>query len=273
MPTTVSWDQSRVVYKRPNFDREISGEWGRFTYNTSDKEGKSLDGTVVLVPPSGILVASEFYISEEGWSTIGNRKQDVTHEQSSRGIMNHYIYAVDDSLNTDQDGNDIDVWYFVLPTKFHGWQGVAYGGKLEFTLSSFGGDFSQEMQNFPGKLNIVEITCDRCNMFKGITIGFPLAKTSGFNGFTTSFSFELTESSGWLKDPKSSILEWKPPSKCDFIEVLSGISNIKILGDFTTWYESVSIDNVRLIAAKSKGRWQVPVCAQITPDARKCSCK
>ncbi len=240
----------------------------------ADREGKSAEGTVVLVPPSKIVVASDFRFSDEEWTTVGNRPNGVVHERSSRGKMSNYIYAADNSLNINALKMDIDVWYFQFPKKFHGWHGIVYGGRLEFDLSSFGGDFSPEKLNAPGKqVNLVEIDCAKCRLNKGITIGFPLDATNGFHGNTTYFSFQLVESSGWLKDPGSTLLDWTLPTKCEMIEVLSGISAVRVLGDFTTWYENTSIDNVRFVLDETKGRYQLPKCAQITPDARKCNCK
>jgi hypothetical protein len=134
---------------------------------------------------------------------------------------------------------------------------------MEFDLSSFGGDFSPERQNKPGKLNLVEIRCAKCSLNHGETYGFPLQTTEGFSGKTTSFSLRLNESAGWLKDPKSTELDWIVPTKCEIIEMLSGISSIRILGDFTTWYESISIDNVKFLVDKVNDRYQLPVYAHV----------
>jgi hypothetical protein len=274
VPAKVSGSKSRIVYKRNTGNERMSNsEWGRFQYKVSDKEGESQQGTVVLVSPNNVVVGSDFLFSDEGWTTVGNRKKnEVFYEQSSRGIMNYYIYALDQSLNIHSNGDDIDVWYFELPSKFHGWQGIMYKGAMEFALSSFGGDFSKEFQNQPEKLNLVEITCAKCSINKGETIGFPLRVTDGFDGRTTTFSIPLIETSGWVRDPKNTLHEWQTITKCKFIEILSGISSIRILGDLTTWYESISIDNVQFVAAKPQGRHHLPVCAQKSPDARRCDC-
>ncbi len=265
-----------MVYKRDTCDdRFIRGEFDRFQYKVSDEEGESEQGTVVLVSPQHVVAQSDFLLSDEEWTTVGNRRKNgVHHEQSSRGLMNYYIYALDESLNVDTGGNgdDLDIWYFDLPSKFLGWQGIMYNGKLEFIISSFGGDFSEQYQNRGGKLNLVEITCDKCNVNRGVRIGFPLDTAGGFNGSTKKFSLTLTEASGWKLDPKNTLYEWKPISKCAFIEVLSAISSIRILGDFTSWYESVSIDDVKLVASKPRLRNHLPICAQKTPDARRCDC-
>lgn len=276
VPTKVTGSKNRIVYKRDfcsSSERRPKDEWGRFTYKVADEEGESREGTTVLIPPNHVVVESDFFFSAEDWTTVGNRaNNEVFHERSSRGVMHHYIYALDNSLNINSNGDDMDVWYFELPSKFHGWQGIMYGGTIQFDLSSFGGDYSEEFQNQPGKLNLVEITCATCSLNRGETIGFPLEKTAGFDGRTTSFSLTLSENTGWVKDPKNTLYEWEAITKCKFLEVLSGISSVRILGDFTRWHESISIDNVRFVAAKPKGRYHLPVCAQKSPDARKCDC-
>jgi len=272
-PTQVNGKESRLVYKPSG--RVKNGEWARFQYSVNDHEAQSRDATVVIAAPSNVILASDFHIDDEGWTTIGNGRNgnNVIHERSSRGAMNMYIYANDQSLNIMRDGNDMDLWYFELPRKFHGWQGILYGGRMEFDLSSFGGDYSPEKQNRPGKMNLVEIHCAKCSVNQGETYGFPLKATEGFFGETTSFLLPLNELGGWLKDPKSTELDWISPTKCEMIEMLSGISSIRILGDFTTWYESISIDNVKFSVHKADDRYQLPVCAQIQPDGRRCNCK
>ncbi len=92
-----------------------------------------------------------------------------------------------------------------------------------------------------------------------------------FNGRATHFSLDLMESAGWLKDPKNTLVDWAPASVCDLVEVLSGLSSLRILGDFTRWYESVSLDNVRFVAPQS-GAAKTPMCAQIRPDGSNCRC-
>ena len=197
--------------------------------------------------------------------------------------MNQFIYATDDSINRDfAHAIDHDIWAFVSPSKFHGWQGIAYDGALEFTLSSYSGSFNPSNYNklYNGNdLNLVEIFCSQCNLNLGVTLAFPLLKTiSGlFNGLTTQYSLPLNEKAGWVKDPKNELIkDWQQPTKCEFIEVLCGITTMKIISDFTKWYESITLDNVNLRAANSSknynGRYQMPICAQNRPNGRKCTC-
>jgi hypothetical protein len=52
------------------------------------------------------------------------------------------------------------------------------------------------------------------------------------------------------------------------IQVLSRLSAMRILGDWTAWYESVALDDVQF--ANTKG--QLPLCAMQLPDASVCLC-
>mmetsp|Transcript_7190 Transcript_7190/g.13672 ORF Transcript_7190/g.13672 Transcript_7190/m.13672 type:complete len:369 (+) Transcript_7190:374-1480(+) len=272
-PERVIGKRSRIVYKAPDAMYHI-GEWGRFQYKVKDLEDESLEGIVVIVPPSKAIVASDFLLGDEDWSVIHNGPEGgtVTYERINRGIMSFYIFGTDKSVNIGRDGRDMDIWFFELPKKFLGWHGISYGGRLEFDLSSFSGDFSAESLNQVDNLNLVEIHCERCSLNSGEIYGFPLNATDGFFGRTKSFSLPLHESAGWLKDPKNTLFDWVVPTKCEMIEMLSGISSIRILGDFTGWYETVMIDNVKIVLDKADDKYQLPVCAQVQPDGRRCKC-
>ena len=141
----------------------------------------------------------------------------ASYESSSRGLLNHYIRGSDDTIQAQS------LWFFEAPLAFHGHHGIAYGGSLNFVMSSFHGDFSVEKLNTgigSSSLHLVEIFCASCDVNKGVTIAFPLAKTKAFTGATTSYSLSLRETAGWVKDPKNSLVTWSTPSRCDFIEVL-----------------------------------------------------
>ena len=76
------------------------------------------------------------------------------------------------------------------------------------------------------------------------------AGQKAFNGDAVTFSVSLVESKGWLKDPQNALAQWSAPSKCDMIQVLSRLSAIRILGDWTNWYESVALDDVSFANVK-----------------------
>lgn len=275
---------NRIYYKRPAADAAPVGAYGIMTYTVKDLtssnkvKSESPPGMVTFVPPSGIVVGSHFSRGAEGWTIVGNKASGghpVTYEASSRGELNHYVYGSDDTINTaDASGNDLSLWYFQAPPKFLGHQGIAYGGTLDFTLSSFHGDFGAGKLNtgLPGQsagLHLVEVYCAACNVNRGVTLAFPVkALPRAFSGSTLRVAVPLRETAGWVEDPKNTLVKWAPPTQCTFIEVLSGLTSLKILGDFTKWYESVALDTVQFINLKA----QVPVCAQVSPDASQCTC-
>lgn len=270
----VSGSKNRVYYKRPVADKAPVGAWGEFTYTVSDKSATSKPGMVTLVPTSGILVGSNFARNAEGWTITGNKAASVpvSYESSSRGLLNHYIYGTDDTIHTHLTaGDDTSLWYFQAPSSFLGHHGIAYGGSFDFVLSSFHGDFSADKLNTgvgSADLHLVVLHCAKCDTNRGVTIAFPLKKAKAFTGTTAAYSLSLKEGAGWVKSPKNSLTPWQPPTKCEFIELLSGLTSVKILGDFTTWYESVALDSVHLKNTKA----QIPICAQGTPDASTCTC-
>lgn len=269
----VTGSMNRILYKRPSADPEIYHQWSRFKYTVNDGQEDSNWGYVTLVPPTGIIAGSDFKNSAESWTIYGNKEssQSATYDTTSRGLMNKYIYGVDNVVNRDAPNdvvaNDFSLWYFDAPSKFTGHQGIAYGGALSFTLSSFTGDFSSS--NLNTDTNLVVIECAQCKVNSKVTIAFPLSNAGGFvGGSGKEFSIPLKETSGWIIDPENTLTDWKAPTQCEFIEVLSGISSLRILGDFTRLLESVSLDNVKISNTKA----QIPICAHGASDASICTC-
>lgn len=244
------------------------GAYGVLEYTVSDLnaagavKSTSAVGRVTFVPPSGVVVGSSFSRGNEGWAIVGNQGAGeaghlAAHEPSSRGaLMNHYVYGSDDTINTDRaNGNDRALWYFRAPPKFLGHQGIAYGGHLGFTLASFHGDFAAAQLN-AGRdgarsgLHAVELHCGACNVNRGVTLAFPVASlASAFTGAAQVFQLPLREGAGWVEDPKNTLSAWAAPSQCTFIEVLSSLDSLVILGDFTRWYEEEKED--RLLGAEN----------------------
>jgi hypothetical protein len=200
----------------------------------------------VLSSTSPVVLASEdfatgsnSFVAEDDKGTYA-----ATYEPTSIGAsMNRYIYASD---------RDRGTWWFLFPSKFLGDQAMSYGGSLSFTLSSSAGDFSSSVlrtksvgSRAAGGVWGAMLDCSTCAHGAGITLGFPV-ENLGFSGKTKSFSLSLLESQ-WRKDPHNTLVTaWSAPSKCELVEVLSKLSAIRVLGDFTTGMESVSLDTVRL---------------------------
>lgn len=269
----VTGSSNRVYYKRPSPDASGVNKWDSFNYTVSGKFETSFEGTVTLVPSTGALVGSTFLLDNEAWNIVGNKaiSSSSTFEPYSRGPnLNRYIYSTDDKINILKAGSnspDQSLWYFSAPSKFLGNQGISYGGILQFTLSGFSGDFSTSNGN---NVPAVILECASCDgpVSKGIRLAMPLSALPSFTGSTSTFKVQLLETKGWVKDPQNTLLSWSRPSQCDMIQVLSRLSSIRILGDWTTWYETVALDEVLLYNLQG----QIPVCAMYRPDASVCLC-
>jgi len=270
----VTGSKNRLVYARPKNDQDVEGKWGTFTYTVTDPSGAtSSAGVVTLVGNDKVTVSSTFSRGIEDWYISGNSGSSTpVYEPSSRGVMNHYIYSTDDDIHTSVSRStsasstldDTKRWYFNAPSKFLGKQMNSYGGTLTFHLSSSSGDFSSA-NTLNTDMNLVELECQSCATNTGIRLVRKMDASLQFNGKTKLFSISLSETGGWLKDPKNTLKTWTTPSKCEMIEVLSSLSSMKILGDHTRWYESVSLDNVKF----SAGVKSIPITCMTPVDFTK----
>lgn len=273
VPALVTGSNNRVYYRRPDIDREDGMLWSNFSYVVIRDSKTSYAGNVSLVAPSGMFTSSSFLMDSEGWKIDGNKIEGdpAIHESISNGKLSHYIYGKDDKINAASSGAaDTSLWYFRAPEKFSGNLGNAYGGNLQFIQGSYSGDFSKKNGL---ETSLVILECDECNgpLRKGIKLVFPISASTtakAFNGDSTEFSIPLLENAGWLKDPQNALSKWTTPTQCDMIRVLSRLSSMRILGDWTTWYESVALDEVKITNLKG----QLPYCSQLRPDASLCDC-
>ncbi len=271
---SVTDSRHRLVYARPMQDSLPfeGGAWGMVTYTASDGLDESSPGTVYIVPPGGGLLGSSFTLDTNGWQVCQNGGDfctPATHDPTSRGSMRQFIRGDDTVIrNLGLEDGDPFRWYFSAPPTWSGNWGVAYGGKLTFTLEAFAGDFTTQATNGNGQL--IQLTCEQCDGNRGILLAFPVSiqHLTELTVGPLQINLDLIESAGWIKDPQNPLLEWLPPSKCEFIQVISNLSNLRILGDFTRHYESLRLDAVSITQMTNR----LPICAQITPDALNCSC-
>ena len=263
--TVVSWSSNRIYYVATN-RRSVRLLSDAFSFMITTGKNTSFDGTVTLVDKSGAIVGSDFLTGDEGWTIIGNTIALPKFEPFNRGkSFNYYIYAKDDIINHSKFGEqDKSLWYFNAPAKFLGNKGTAYGGHISFSIGLFAGDIAS--LNRGG--NLVELECKECGYKTGITLVHRFSKIH-FSHQIANFKIELVETANWLKDPQDTLKPWSAPSRCDFIQVLSRLSGLRILGDITTWYETVALDNVVLSNTKNN----VPMCAMGRPDAAVCTCE
>ncbi|KAF4317875.1 hypothetical protein BBO99_00003746 [Phytophthora kernoviae] len=221
-----------------------------FRYTMSDGVTTSDEG-IVVITTNDALVSSTFDLDVDNWGLISNGAggDSRPHFQPiSRGVqLSYYIYGIDAVIHRrDDTGDDSMLWYFTAPPKFTGNYWAAYGGSLDFVLSSAEGSFDAANLNLAGTGHLVELECSTCAQFTGITLAMPLSPVFSYDGTTTQFRLPLNERTGWVKDPKNILVSWEPPSQCEFVSVLTGLSALRILGDYTRGYESVALDTVTL---------------------------
>lgn len=291
--TTITGSMNRVYYK-PRPQRLCSEHADRFAYTVTahaqhahakgEAQANANEGTITIVNTDGTIVCSDFLLGPDGWTIIGNKASvsaPIYEPYSRNNFINHYIYATDNHnhisttnpMRTPISQRDKALWYFNAPSKMLGNMGIAYGGYISFVISIFAGDLKQMNQG----VNLVELECSRCGYNKGITLGYPMP-TNPIKNNMASFKIELTETSIWQKVNQYATTPHKGPSKCEFIQVLSQLSGLRILGDLTTWTETVALDNVYIIGNTNNNNNNnnnspiIPLCAMSKPDASICTC-
>ena len=263
--TTVTGSMNRVYYKQAHrrlcseraesFSYTVNAQakgqaQAQTTNNPKPSSANANEGTVTIVNTDGTIVCSDFMLGTDDWTIIGNKARisaPIYEPYSRNNFINHYIYATDNhvhiSTTNPPSQRDKALWYFNAPSKMLGNLGIAYGGYISFTISIFAGDLKQMNQG----VNLVELESSCCGYNKGITLGYPMP-TNPIKNNMASFKIELTETANWfIQDTTSG----DSLSKCEFIQVLSQLSGLRILGDLTQWTETVALDNVYISNNKS----------------------
>lgn len=268
----VTGSGNRIIYSPPRNKREPDASWGTFEYQCTDTSNTQSvkAGVVALLAPGKKLVHTSYTFGSDSWRVVANGAGGVgiAHSRSSRGLLNHYVFSRDDEINVNSAGDDTKLWYFVAPPAFlnphpksaptNRHNLLAFGGSLSFTLASQAGDFSHG--NLNSNLNLVVLECATCNGGHGIRLfrplNSPLASPLSWDGKEKRFTIPFTTSGGtgninrvhWLKDSRHAHVKPSETNDCELINVLNGLSSMKILGDFTRWHESVSLDDVYFTA-------------------------
>ena len=252
---TLGCESVHAIYTYPPTLRPPFGRMDTFQFVASSDGGVTFpyQATIHVVPStaSTMLTSADFSTGTESFLASDSKGVwATTYEPTSIGAeMNRYVHA------SDRDRGN---WWFLFPSAFLGDQAMAYGGSLSFALSSAAGDFSASKlraksvgSRLAGGVWGVMLDCATCSNGAGITLGFPV-ESLGFTGATKRFTVPLSEAS-WRKDPHNTLnTAWSAPTKCELVEVLSKLSAVRVLGDFTTGPESVSLDKVRLAAGTGK---------------------
>ncbi|KAJ0394306.1 hypothetical protein P43SY_004189 [Pythium insidiosum] len=248
VPSVITGSKNRAVFSRPIWGGpSLNSKYTEFRYTMANAAGETSREGIIVITTNDALVTSTFDAGPDNWSVISNGNGAVVHQPISRGgLLSYYIYAIDAVIHRQENGDDSTRWYFNAPAKFLGNQWAAYGGSLDFVLSSAEGSFDPSNLNLDGRGNLVLLECSTCNQNAGITLAMPLGATFSYDGTTTQFRLPLNERAGWLKDPKNIILQWTRPTQCEMVAVLSALSSLRILGDFTRGHESVALDSVTI---------------------------
>ena len=259
----VSDKRNRIFYSSNTYNScRMSADI--FSFIVSNENGRSYESNITIVNKYGTIVCSDFLLDIDEWTITGNKLAiDIPRygPYSISNSMNHYIYASDNKINIDKYGDsDKSLWYFNAPMKFLGNKGIAYGGFIKYSMSIFGGDIAR--LNYGDKYNLIELECSDCvSKILVYPLTIPIINIS-FHNNIAFFQIPLLETRGWVNNRRNK------PTKCEFIQVLSRLSAIRIIGDITDWYEIVSLDNVFLTNLIN----QLPYCATIRPDTRICGC-
>jgi hypothetical protein len=260
LPAKVSCKSVSVLYKFPATHVVPHGPLDRFEYRVEeyDTPGKvSRLGVVHLLSNERLLAASNFNDDAEGWTVDGNGASTaVTYDPTSRGAMNRYISHVEAWIDTNMGtGEDNALWYYRAPAKYLGDMAASYGGTLSFTLSAASGDFSAA--NLTPAKDLVVLECDTCvtaTQNRGVKLYYNAQKAGAsgtaapqwsFDGTTTAFVVPLTEAA-WRLDSENSNVAPVAPTQCELVQVLKRLSAVRIMGDHTKGFESVSLDSVKL---------------------------
>lgn len=245
--TQVSDVLHRVVYEAP-----VGFVPTTFIYRASDIPNTqfSTDGVVEVTGLSNVTRETLFHQDADSWQVVAATSRAADWTGTSTGSLNHFIFGEFGPLVVGAN-NDVR-WYFEAPASFHGNNARLYGGRLEFWMGHFEGDLAGSAA--PAPVTFVELTCAACASGDGITIA---QRGVTYTGGLRHFSFDLTElpSDGWLKDPHDdTVTAWPSPTQCEVVDVLAGLSGLRIYGDWVDGgHEVVGIDAVKMVVGSPVG--------------------
>jgi hypothetical protein len=114
---------------------------------------------------------------------------------------------------------------------------------------------------------VLLLECAECDgpVGKGITLGYSAAALAAspsgpFTGAPLRVTVPLKERRGWVKDSQNSLVPWGAASQCDLIQVLSRLSRVRVLGDWTAWYETVALDDFQVLNTQGTVRYSAVRC-------------
>jgi len=252
LPYRLTNGKGRVVFRAPdNYDP--SGAWSFANYTlVPDTAEVYVGGNIFFTNHLGLLTSSQFTSGSEGWTIVGNGNMTTPlHMTIAAGMLDRYIAGGDEVSALDPDtGTDRRKWYFVSGSDFVNFAGLrgflagAFGGTLRFTIKATYGDWSSTL-NRP--LDFISLECSKCDYGRGVRLVRFADVSLPWDG--TEQVVEVTIGLGHLWRRAVSGGSWPLASQCDIAAVLSALTSVSILGDFTASGEGVGVDNVEIEVA------------------------
>lgn len=163
-----------------------------------------------------------FLLFNDGWSIEGNQKiveaYHIPHTYNKE--MSRFIIGNDTIIHVESRGNNNDksLWYFRSPLLNSDLSNYKY---INFTLSCFAG-----INNL---LNNIDHYIRICNQKINLCTKYSVLDQYNFTSQWTKFNV-LLDKKLWTQNYK-------------FNKIISNVSYIYILGDWTQWYETIGLDN------------------------------
>jgi len=232
---------------------------------------ESAPGLVVLANPHGQVAGSDFGAAShiDGWTLSGQLESlggntpasGVKYAPTSWGGLKEYVYGADEVQSLDfTTGIDVVKWYFeASPNVFYRKElALAYGGYMRFRLRAQYGNFLE--LNDP--LDWVTIECASCNTGHGARIIRFVDEHLQWTGNEVHLNLELHENGRWSFDPMNSAAGYVYATQCQIAAILTNVSRIAILGDFTRGGEGIALDDVAFVAADESKQPAYPLACQ-----------
>ncbi len=177
-----------------------------------------------------------FYLNNDNWNIIGNKNITCAFfiPFSLDGIMSNYIIGNDKVINVDyKNKDDANLWYFSknFPTNYS----LSNTSIFSFTMTSFVGDFTKLNYNNSLSSALIKIINNVTNELIIFPVNHLIEK---YNGSLHTFVIPMVYNV-WLNGYNYSQIDRKY-----FLRVLSNVTRIDILGDWTQGNETIGLDNV-----------------------------
>ena len=179
-----------------------------------------------------------FYLNNDNWNIIGNKNITSSFFKpfSLDGIMSNYIIGNDKVINVDyKNKDDANLWYFSknFPTNYS----LSNTSIFSFTMTSFVGDFTKLNYNNSLSSALIKIINNVTNELIIFPVNHLIEK---YNGSLHTFVIPMVYNV-WLNGYNYSQIDRKY-----FLRVLSNVTRIDILGDWTQGNETIGLDNVMI---------------------------